>query len=99
MGVATGKVRDQSGPNGIQMDVAEKLLEVNLFLTHDRFEAVLEKLASSGVPFIECDNVAGQQSTHEIGQRDIAGPEKKVGVIGSQHPAETGGSGFRKQFL
>jgi hypothetical protein len=55
---------------------------INLFLTHNRFEAVLEKLAMSGVPSIESDDIAGQQPAHEIGQRDITGSEKKVGVVG-----------------
>jgi hypothetical protein len=78
----SGKVGDQTGPNGIQMNVADKFLEIYLFLTHNRFEAVLEKLAMTGVPSIESDDIAGQQSAHEIGQRDITGSEKKVGVVG-----------------
>ncbi|WP_305042903.1 hypothetical protein [Geoalkalibacter sp.] len=54
----------------------------SFFLAHDGFEAVLEKLAAAGVAFVEADDIAGEQPAHESGQRDSAGPEKEVVVIG-----------------
>jgi hypothetical protein len=64
------------------MNVADQFLEIELFLAHDRFEAILEKLTVTVVAPVKTDDIAGQQPAHQSGQRSITGPEKKMSVIG-----------------
>jgi len=51
---------------------------------------------------IKTEHIACQQSAHQDGQGNVAGPEKKMGVIGHKGPSVAGDSGFgqkkRKSF-
>jgi urease beta subunit len=78
----TGKISGQSSPHRVQMDISNQLLEVNLFLAHDRLETILEKLAVPAMASVESNDITGQQLAHQAGKRDIPGSEKEVGVIG-----------------
>ena len=38
------------------------------------------------MPSIKTDRITGQQPAHQGGQRNVAGSEKKMGVIGHESP-------------
>ena len=57
--VQDSQVRHQSSADRVQMNVANELEEVWLFLDDDRLEAVLEKMAGAAVAAIESHGIPG----------------------------------------
>jgi hypothetical protein len=51
------KIRKDSGPNRIQVDISDQFLKVGVFLANNGFVSVLKKLAMSPVPTIETNGI------------------------------------------
>ena len=58
-------VLNQSGSEGIQVDVPNEFLEINVFITDDRFKAILEEMAMAAMAKVIADGIAGQKAPHE----------------------------------
>ena len=54
------EILDQSPSQQIQMDVADQLFEIKIFLADDGFVSVLEQVSSSSMASVEIDDVARQ---------------------------------------
>jgi hypothetical protein len=92
-----GDVRDQPRTEGVQVDVAHQLLEVAVFLTDDRFVAVLEEIPVPAMAAVEPDRVAGEEAPHQGGQGDGTGPDQEVGMVRQEGPGIAGGLGGRQE--
>ena len=57
---------DDACPYGVKMDVTDKLLEVDVLLTDDRFVPVLKELTGSVVSVIERNGISRQKTSHEL---------------------------------
>ena len=62
------------------MDVTDQLQEIRIFLTDNRFIAVLEKVAAPFMTLIEGNSVASHEAAHDRtqGSRACAQQEMKV---------------------
>jgi len=91
------------------MDVADQLQEIRIFFADDGFVAILEKVATTFVSFVEGDGVSGHHSAHDFAEwgrarpasRGIsrggrAGAQKDVKVVGDQSPSIALGLGLLK---
>lgn len=67
---------DESCAQRVEVDVAHQFKEIFLFVTDDRLVPVLEEMAGAAMPEVEGHCVTGQQSSHELCQRDLARPEE-----------------------
>ena len=90
------KVREDSRPERIEMDVAHQLQKVRVFLTENGLVAVLEEIAVSPVSAIEAHHVAREQPRHHGGERSSSCSQKKVNMVGEQRPAVAGSRGLDK---
>lgn len=79
------------------MNIADKFLQINILLTKNRFIPVLEKVSAPAVAAVMPHRIAGQQSAHDSGHRDITGPEQKMKMIGNQYPGKASGLGLDHQ--
>ena len=57
----------EPSPQGIQMNIADQLLEIGLLVTHDGFITVLKEMPMSAMAPIIGDGIAGEQAPHEGG--------------------------------
>ena len=48
------------------MDLSDEFQEVWIFLTDNRFIAVLEKVTTSFMTFVECNGVASHEAAHDL---------------------------------
>lgn len=65
--VQPGKIRLETGSQGIQMNVAYQFPQGGVLLAQNRFIAVLKQLAVPFVAPVEADNIAGQQPSYHGG--------------------------------
>ena len=73
--------RHQTGPQRVEVNVAEHFQQIGFFFDKERLEAVLKDVACLLVPAVEADGVAGVEGPHEVRQRGAARPEQEVEVI------------------
>jgi hypothetical protein len=76
----------QSGPKGIQMDIAHKLLQVDIFLAKDRLVTVLEKMPMATITSVEGHGIPRQELPHQAGDGNCSCSEKKMSMIAKQRP-------------
>jgi hypothetical protein len=81
---------DNAGPQGIEMDVADKCQKVILFVAEDGFIAVFEQMACPFVAAVVVLCVPGEKSAHDAGYAVLAAPEKQMDVIAHQNPGVDG---------
>lgn len=81
------EIGDQSGPQGVQVNVADQFLKIGVFFAQDGFVAVLEQLPVATMAQIEGHRIAGQQSPHEDGYASWTGSKEKVGMVGKKGPS------------
>jgi hypothetical protein len=48
------------------MDVTNELLKISVFVTDDRFIAILKEMAVPAMAEVIGDGIAGQEPTHEL---------------------------------
>jgi len=56
----------------IEMDIANQLLKIGVFLANYRLILVLKKLPAATMPAVEINGVTGQQSAHQAGDTAAA---------------------------
>ena len=69
------------------MDVANQFKEIGIFLTHNRFIAILKQMPAPFMALVEGDGIAGHEATHDLAQRGCADAQKKMEVIGNKRPS------------
>jgi len=79
-----------SCPDRVEMDVCDKLLEIGILLTENRFVAVLKKMPVSVMSPIELHRIACQKPTHDRCNRNSSSAKKEMHMIGHQCPCITG---------
>jgi hypothetical protein len=67
-----------SRAEGIEVDVANQLRKVGIFVADDGFVTVLEEVAGAVVAEVEGDGVAGEEPAHELGEGGHPGAVKEV---------------------
>jgi len=85
-----------SGPERIQVDIAQQFQEIFFLLTKNRFIPVLKKVAAPLVTAVECYGIAGKNLSHQAAERLPAGTDKKMKVVGKQRPGVAPTPGLRK---
>ena len=50
------------------------------------------------VPAVKADHVSRKKPSHQGSQRNFAGSEKEMGMVGNEHPGITCRLGLREQF-
>jgi len=84
--VQSGQIRNHSGPERIQVNVTNQLLQIGLFLAYDGFIPVLQQMPMPLVTAVETDYIPGQQSPHQSGEGNFSRPQKKVSMILKKGP-------------
>ena len=79
----------QSGPQWIEMDIADQFQKIRLLLAKDRFVPILEKVSMTAVAAVEADPVSGQEPSHDGGDGGGAGLQQKMEMVGDQSPSIT----------
>ena len=80
------------------MDITGQFKQIEVFLADDRLVAILKEMASSFVPQVEVDRVAGHQAPHTPGQGLFSGPNQQVKMVGHQGPGINGPTARPAQF-
>jgi hypothetical protein len=83
------KALNNSRSNRIQMNIPDQFPEIAFFLTYNRFIAVLKQLAATIMSVVKSNDISGEKSSHEFGQRGCSATKKKVGMIGQKRPGIT----------
>jgi hypothetical protein len=65
----TADLRDKTGTQGIQVDIAYEFEKIRIFFAKDRFVAVLEKMAYPSMTPVEVLGVSGQETAHDGRER------------------------------
>lgn len=81
---------DDAGTDRVEVDVADKLPEVDLLVADDGLVAVLEELARPPVPPVEGDDIAREEPPHEVGYTGGTAPYEEVGVVRHEGPGVAG---------
>lgn len=89
-----GHICNDAGTDAIEMDVADQLQEVGVFLTEKRLVAVLEEMPGAPVSSVELLGVAGQYPSHDGCKGNTTASEQKMRVILEEHPCVTGRGGL-----
>jgi len=55
------------------MDIADELKEIRVFFADDGFVAVLKKVATSSMAFVEGDSISGHETAHYLAEWSRAG--------------------------
>lgn len=55
------------------MDIADKFQEIGIFLADDGFVAVLKKVATTFMFFVEGNRVSGHETAHDFAEWSRAG--------------------------
>lgn len=88
----------QAGPQGVEVDVADQLKQVKVFLADDGLVTVLEKMAGSLMAKVEDHRIAGQKPQHEDGKPCLPWAEQQVKMIVHECPGQAVGAGFEQEF-
>jgi hypothetical protein len=86
VGAKLFKITHESSPEGIQMDITHKLLQISLFFAKDRLVAVLEKMAMTTITAVEGYGIPGQEFPHHACDRDSSRSQKKMSMVAEQSP-------------
>jgi hypothetical protein len=71
-------VLNQTRPRKVQMNISDRFPEINIFLTTNRFKAIMKQMALPSMATVEIDNIAGKYFAHAGGQRET----KKYALFG-----------------
>jgi hypothetical protein len=85
-------VLNKAGTDRIKVDVAHQFQEVRLLVAQNRFVSVLKEMARSSVTPVMGDGVSGKEATHHLGDRNEAGLQKQMKMVGQKHPGITAGA-------
>jgi len=71
------------------MDVANQFQKVWIFLAQYGLIPVLKQAPMAFIPVVETDCVAGQKPSHNRGDGNATGSQKKMEMVGNQRPCVT----------
>jgi hypothetical protein len=91
------KIFNLPGTNLIQMNVANQLLEVPVFLTNDRVISVLEEMTVPVITQIEPHCISCKQTAHEGREPSRTASQQNVCVVAHYRPRINSGSRFHGQ--
>lgn len=74
------------------MDVAHQFQQVRLLVAQNRFVSVLKEMARPSVTPVVGDGVSGEEATHHLRDRNEAGLQKEMKMVGQKHPGITAGA-------
>ena len=67
--------------HGVEVNIADKLLQVGVFLTDNGFVTILKKLATAFVAAIKADGVSRENPSHYRGKGGESGSKEEMGVL------------------
>ena len=82
IGIQFSEIRYQFGAKGVQVNIANQLQKIGVFLAQDGFIAVLKQMTMAPVAAIIRHDITGQQPTHHRGKGRLAGFKQQVHVVG-----------------
>ncbi len=85
-----GEPLDDPRPYRIEVDVADELDEVLLFLRQHRLVAILEQLAVAVMSPVEADCLPREEAGHDGVKRDRAGLQQEMRVVAEERPGIAG---------
>ena len=88
------EVLDNPRSQRIEVDIADKLGEIGVFLTENRLVAILEELPVTVVLFVEAHGVAGKQTGHDGVKGCPPSLHEEMRVIAEKRPCVAGGMGI-----
>jgi hypothetical protein len=80
------EIGDCRRAEGVQVDVADQLEEIGLFLDDDGLVAILKEMPGAAMPPVECARISGKEASHAAGERAPARPEEEVRVVREESP-------------
>jgi len=78
---------DDSSPDWIEMDIADKRQKVVVFIAQDGFVSVLKQVAGATMAPVEILRVPGEDFPHDTGNAGLSTLEKKMHMIGHKDPS------------
>ncbi len=57
------------------MDIANKFMQIGIFITHDGSIPVLEKMSAAVIAMIEVDGISGEKAAHQVGKTGLPGAQ------------------------
>ncbi len=75
------------------MDIANEFQKIGISLTDNRFIAILEKMSTPPVPFIECHGMTSHQSAHDLAERRGPCSNKQMNMLCESVPKHSIGFG------
>jgi hypothetical protein len=72
---------DRSGPEGIQVQVADKLEEVRFFLYSHRLVPVLEEVPDAFVAPVKGAGISGEEAAHGSAERPGPSSHEEMSVV------------------
>ena len=87
--------RHNAGTDGVEVNIADKLLQVRIFLTDDGFVSILKKLAVAFVAAVKADSVSRKEPSHYRGKGSGSCSKEEMGMFWDEHPCVTGSLSFR----
>ncbi len=91
-------LRHNTGADGIEVNITDKLLQVGVFLTHDGFVLILKKLSAAFVAEVKADGVAGKEPSHYRRKRCGSSSKEEMGVIRDEHSCVTDSFSLGQEF-
>jgi len=82
----------EPGWHGVEVDVADELEQVRLFVDEDTLEAVLREVAGAVMHTVEGGGVGAEPALREAGQGECSGAQEGMGVVGHEGPGVEGGA-------
>jgi hypothetical protein len=73
---------DNSGPQGIEVDIANQFQKIGFFFADDGFVTILKKMAGPAIAEIEGRGITGEQAAHEAGKFLLSRAQQEMNVIG-----------------
>ena len=86
VGLQGMEIMDETRAKRVQVNVPDQLQQVRLLLHHHGPEPVLEEMAPSAVPPIECPSIAPQERAHRAAKWAASRAYQQVQVVGHQRP-------------
>jgi hypothetical protein len=75
------KILHKRCSQGIEMDIANQLSEIDIFLSYNGFVAILKQMAVAFVTDIVGDGVSAQKPPHKHGQSLSATAQENMGML------------------
>jgi len=83
--------------DGVEVDVADELEQAGVFFDEGVLEAVLEEIAGAAVDAVEGGGVRAEPALSEAGEREVAGAQEGVGMVGHERPGLEAGTGLENE--